>query len=56
MSFTAPFAVAAIADTDQAWLDQNLDHLAARTLSSYFGDTIKMISLIVISQNWWPPQ
>jgi endo-1,4-beta-D-glucanase Y len=56
LSFTAPFAVSAIADTDQGWLDQLWTSVDTAPLSSYFGDTIKMISMIVISQNWWTPQ
>jgi endo-1,4-beta-D-glucanase Y len=56
LSFSSPFAVAAIADTDQAWLDAAWADIGQRKLGAYFGDTIKMISLIVISQNWWAPQ
>jgi endo-1,4-beta-D-glucanase Y len=56
LSFAAPFAVSAIADTDQAWLDGIWSDIGKRDLSSYFGDSIKMISMIVVSQNWWAPQ
>jgi endo-1,4-beta-D-glucanase Y len=56
VSFSAPFAVAAITDTDQAWLDAAWKDIEMRPLSAYFGDAIKMISMIVISQNWWAPQ
>jgi len=56
LSFTAPFAVAAIADTDQAWLDAIWANVDTAPMGTYFGDTIKMISMIVISQNWWVPQ
>jgi endo-1,4-beta-D-glucanase Y len=56
VSFAAPFAVSAIADTDQAWLDAIWTDVDKRDLGGYFGDTIKMIAMIVISQNWWVPQ
>ena len=56
LSFTAPFAVSAIVDSDQAWLDAIWANVEGFQLNGYFGDTIKMISMIVISQNWWAPQ
>jgi endo-1,4-beta-D-glucanase Y len=56
LSFTSPFAVSAIADTDQAWVDATWGNIEKAPLAGYFGDTIKMISMIVISQNWWVPQ
>jgi endo-1,4-beta-D-glucanase Y len=56
LSFTAPFAVSAILGTDQQWLDALWTEMDAAPLSAYFGDTIKMIGEIVISQNWWAPQ
>jgi endo-1,4-beta-D-glucanase Y len=56
LSFSAPFAVAAITGTDQAWLDAAWKDIEGKPMSMYFGDAIKMISMIVISQNWWAPQ
>jgi endo-1,4-beta-D-glucanase Y len=56
LSFTAPFAVSAIVDTDQAWLDAIWTATDTAPMGTYFGDTIKVISMIVISQNWWAPQ
>jgi endo-1,4-beta-D-glucanase Y len=56
LSFAAPFAVSAIVDSDQAWLDATWKDIEMRAINSYFGDSIKMISMIVISQNWWAPQ
>jgi endoglucanase len=55
LSFTAPFGVAAIAGTDQKWLDAVWGDITKMGLQVYFGDSIKMISLIVISGNWWAP-
>ena len=56
LSFAAPFAVSAIVDSDQAWVDATWKDIEMRAINSYFGDSIKMISMIVISQNWWAPQ
>jgi endo-1,4-beta-D-glucanase Y len=56
LSFTAPFAVSAIVGSDQKWLDDLWTEVDAAPLSAYFGDTIKMVGEIVISQNWWAPQ
>jgi endo-1,4-beta-D-glucanase Y len=55
LSFTAPFAVAAITDTDQMWVDATWASVNRAILELYFGDSIKMISMIVISGNWWVP-
>jgi endo-1,4-beta-D-glucanase Y len=55
LSFTAPFAVAAITDTDQMWVDATWASVNRAILELYFGDSIKMLSMIVISGNWWAP-
>ena len=55
LSFTAPFAVAAITDTDQNWVDLTWASVMRGQIELYFGDSIKMISMIVISGNWWAP-
>jgi hypothetical protein len=57
LSFLAPFVVASIIDSDQAWVDKSWAELLKDPADhAYFGDTIKMISMIVVSQNWWAPQ
>jgi endoglucanase len=54
--FRAPLAVAAMSDpANQPWLDALWKALAAGPLDSYYGDTVKMLSLLVISGNWWSP-
>jgi endo-1,4-beta-D-glucanase Y len=57
LSFLAPFVVASIVDTDQSWVDKAWAELLKDPKDPrYFGDTIKMMSMIVVSQNWWAPQ
>ena len=59
LAFTAPFAVSAMVNpTNQIWLDKLWRHVASRKIGedSYFGNSIKMICLIVLSGNWWTPQ
>jgi hypothetical protein len=54
----APFGVSAMSDRrNQVWLDRVWSHVMDRPLAeeNYFGNTLKMISLIVMSGNWWSP-
>ncbi len=58
--FAAPLMVAAMVDFDsdginQIWLDDLTDHVLTTDDNSYFGDTIKMLSLLIVSQNWLNP-
>jgi endo-1,4-beta-D-glucanase Y len=58
MAFVAPFAVAAMSDaSNQAWLDATYAYVTKAKLgdSAYFGNTIKMLSLLVLTNNWWAP-
>ncbi|MFH0865822.1 MAG: glycosyl hydrolase family 8 [Bacteroidota bacterium] len=57
-SFIGPFAVGAMLDSaNQSWLNGMYDHLIAQNLAdnTYFGNTLKMLCLIVLSGNYWPP-
>lgn len=56
LAFTAPFAVAAMTGR-QAWLDKLWAHLVAASTdeSDYFGNSIRVLSALVISGNWWTP-
>lgn len=56
MAFTAPFAVGAMVDTNQAWLDALWTHVATREPERYYEDTLRMLSMIVLSGNWWAPE
>jgi len=56
MAFTAPFGVCAMVDDEnQEWLNAMWNQINNETISSgaYFGNSIKMLSLITMSGNWW---
>ena len=57
MAFVAPFAVGAMAaDSGQQWLDslwESVDFSESGT--DYYGETLKMLSMIALSGNWWSP-
>jgi hypothetical protein len=54
--FEAAFAAAAIVDpANQAWLDALWRRLTAPTLSNGFTDTVRLLSMILVSGNWWVP-
>lgn len=58
MSFIASFAVSAMVDPkNQAWLNKLWDHILSFDLDQYdyYDNTIKMISIIIISGNYWAP-
>jgi hypothetical protein len=40
----------------QDWLNAVWDEVSANHDSGYYGDTINMLSLIVMSGNWWSPE
>lgn len=52
-AFTSPFGVAAMVGTDQAWLDGIWSGMAID--QGYYGDSITMLCMIVMSGNWWAP-
>jgi hypothetical protein len=52
-AFTSPFGVAAMVGTNQAWLDAIWSGMAIN--NGYFGDSITMLDMIVMSGNWWAP-
>jgi hypothetical protein len=55
-AFIAPFGVAALVDAGhQAWLDAIWRWLVGHGSEGYYADSIKLISLIVMSGNWWSP-
>lgn len=57
-AFLAPFVVGAMSDPNQQeWLNDLYDSLLAQGMGSgYYGNTIKMLSLIVVSGNYWTPK
>ncbi|MEO8602360.1 MAG: glycosyl hydrolase family 8 [bacterium] len=59
MAFVAPFGVGAMADaTNQAWLNDVWDLVVATSIDdeAYYENTLKLLSMIVMSGNWWAPQ
>lgn len=58
-AFNGPLAVAAMTGGpgQQAWLNALWSDLAARSLDDddYFGNSIKLLTMIAASGNWWQP-
>ncbi len=58
LAFVAPFAVSAMVGAqNQRWLNALWHYVVGTPLdaSDYYGNTIKMLSMIVVSGNWWSP-
>lgn len=58
LAFTAPLAVSAmISSTNQSWLNSLWKYMVAAPIDQgeYFGNTLKLHSMIVASGNWWLP-
>lgn len=56
MFFTAPFAVAATVDPDgQVWLDKLWSYTVSSGPSDYYGDSVKLLSMLAVSNNWLKP-
>lgn len=57
LAFTAPFAVAARVPegSSQRWLDRLWDAVVAAAPDEYFGDSIKLLVLLTLSDNGWVP-
>jgi endo-1,4-beta-D-glucanase Y len=55
-SFTIPFGVSAMTDAaNQSWLNSIWTIAANTNTEEYYPDSIRLISMIVISGNWWSP-
>ncbi|MFU1792621.1 glycosyl hydrolase family 8 [Paenibacillus azoreducens] len=58
LSFSAPMMVAAMLDaSNQSWLNRLWDYNAAVSTEKdvYFGNSLRLLSMIVVSGNWWSP-
>lgn len=58
MAFTAPFGVGAMVDAaHQEWLNDIWDLVVAEALNDedYYGNTLKLLAMVVMSGNWWSP-
>jgi len=60
-AFTAPFTIGAMLNTsNQSWLNNLYDYLITNSDNDiaggeYYSNTIKLLSMIVISENYWIP-
>jgi endo-1,4-beta-D-glucanase Y len=58
LSFQAPFGVSAmISSVNQTWLNNLWNYYQTVPVGrdGYYGNSIKMLSMIIISGNWWAP-
>jgi endo-1,4-beta-D-glucanase Y len=58
LAFTAPFGVAAMVDpSHQKWLDRLWTKVVGVPAEEddYYGNTIKLLSMVAMSGNWWSP-
>ncbi len=60
LAFSAPLAVSAMIDArNQEWLDKLWTQILATPIdddsADYFGSTLKLLSLLVVSGDWWAP-
>jgi len=57
MAFTAPFAVSACIDSgSQKWLDSLWKKIISHPPENYYEDTLKLMSMITVSGNFWAPE
>jgi endo-1,4-beta-D-glucanase Y len=57
MAFVAPFGVGAMVDgANQAWLDAIWNTVEQSSSEGYYADTLKLLSMIAMSGNWWAPE
>jgi endo-1,4-beta-D-glucanase Y len=56
MAFTAPFAAGMLGDTrNQTFLNATYSALASRQGSSFYNDALRLLSLLLVTGNWWAP-
>ncbi|QJD86164.1 glycosyl hydrolase family 8 [Cohnella herbarum] len=58
ITFSAPLMVSAMIDSsNQKWLNKLWDYNAAVSTKDdfYFGNNLRLLSMIVVSGNWWTP-
>jgi endoglucanase len=57
LAFIAPLGVGAMVDSgNQAWLNNVWDFVVDTGSQGYYADSIKLLSMIVMSGNWWTPE
>ena len=56
LAFVAPLGVAAMMDgSHQDWLNNIWDLVVNKEMEGYYEDTLKLLSMLVMSGNWWAP-
>jgi len=56
MAFAAPLIASAIADaSNQEFLDKGWAYLASTKQNEYYGDSIELLTMLLLSGNWWAP-
>jgi endo-1,4-beta-D-glucanase Y len=56
MAFTAPLIASSIADAaNQDFLNKGWAYLASTKQNEYYGDSIALLTLLLLSGNWWAP-
>lgn len=56
MAFTAPLIASAIADASgQEFLNKGWAYLSTTKQNAYYGDSIELLTLLLLSGNWWAP-
>lgn len=56
MAFSAPLGVAAMSDRKhQGWLNRLWDRIETADPESYTNDSVRLLSMLVMSGNWWVP-
>ncbi|MCA9676112.1 MAG: hypothetical protein H6709_09695 [Kofleriaceae bacterium] len=59
LAFVAPLAVAAMVEpatgTNQPWLDALWTFLVDAAPGDYYGDSLAVLAMVVVSGNWWAP-
>jgi endo-1,4-beta-D-glucanase Y len=56
-AFVSPFGVAAMTDAShQEWLNAIWDATTEEDNTNYYDDSLKLLSMIAMSGNWWAPE
>jgi hypothetical protein len=57
LAFAAPLGVGAMVSADnQDWLNALWDTVAGSSVQGYYPDSLKLLSMLVMSGNWWSPE
>lgn len=52
LAYQAPFMLSAVVSNDQAWLNKLYDYVIKQQNGSYYGDSIKMLCLLMVTGNY----